>query len=445
MKNAGAHHAIGIGRRDAIAHLFSIFFIFSWISLVCAYEASAQVFGPSVEERTFSLEARFISKSKRKSDWNSEADTQLSHLFGVFHSPKMIRRFRLDPDFVGGIGAPQLPISKSNFVASKRPDGRYSITYKANGKVLLHEKVARALETSGMLEVPLPVEMESFYLKKCTDTHYSSFGDFWYFYDPFKNGCESLSRPPLAETFVLNLGPSVERKLDMDVRLDLLRGANDNGDVFRVDVIHGFESSSRNRRDDGRINFNAFQKWLKSEGFSLDQAQAYVNRPLNFWTKEITLRSGKVLQVEIRSLLVETAIGSRTRSFAKFIKEAVENADVIYYAGHSGLGGNLDIPSLESKVGGFRFASQKRQVFFFESCSSYSYYLDPFRSEKTRKKIDIITNGLSSYFDTGNAMLTNFLASLLDPSIEDTTWDKVLGLIEKDLYGRSYLTNVGGI
>lgn len=149
MKNAGAHHAIGIGRRDAIAHLFSIFFIFSWISLVCAYEASAQVFGPSVEERTFSLEARFISKSKRKSDWNSEADTQLSHLFGVFHSPKMIRRFRLDPDFVGGIGAPQLPISKSNFVASKRPDGRYSITYKANGKVLLHEKVHERLRPRG--------------------------------------------------------------------------------------------------------------------------------------------------------------------------------------------------------------------------------------------------------------------------------------------------------
>jgi hypothetical protein len=84
----------------------------------------------------------------------------------------------------------------------------------------------------------------------------------------------------------------------MNLRLDLLRGPNGNGDTFRIDVVHGFESS------------------------------------------------------QTRSFLVETEITARAKSFAVSFKEAVENADVIFYAGHSGLGGNLDIPSLEEKAGG---------------------------------------------------------------------------------------------
>lgn len=407
--------------------------------------AHAQVYGPTSEERKFSLDAHFISQSSDQASWEQEADTQFSHIFGVMHSPKLIRQFGLDADYVGGIGAPQLPVEYSRFKSTKQADGTYLISYRAKGKILLHTEVAKVLDREGEIELPLPVDLENFYDKKCTDSHYDSFEDFWYFYDPFAKGCEKFAKAPLADTFKFQLGEAVKRKLDMDLRLDLLRGANGNGKTFRIDVVHGFESSHTNPRDDGRINFNEFNTWMGTQGFSLTKIQTHRARPMNLWTKTLELPGGKEIEVEIRSFLVETSITARSKLFAEYFKEAVENADVIFYAGHSGLGGNLDIPSLEEKAGGFQFQANKRQIFFFESCSSYSYYLAPFRAEKTRARIDVVTNGLSSYFDTGAAMLHGFLEEILDDRATDKTWDQVLGRIEGDLGGRSYLTNVGGI
>lgn len=407
--------------------------------------AVSQVYGPSAEERKFTLDAHFVSTASDMDTWLEEADSQFSHIFGVMHSPKLVKQFGLNPDYVGGIGAPQLPIDFSNVKGVKQQDGTYIVSYRAKGKILLHSVVAEQLDVDKELELPLPTDLENFYDRKCTDEHYDSFDDFWYFYDPYRRGCEKFARAPLADTFTFKLAGGVSRKLDMNLRLDLLRGANGNNETFRIDVVHGFESSQTSRRDDGRVNFNEFNTWMGTQGFALTKVQTHPTRPLNLWTKTLTLPNGKDIAVEVRSFLVETTITARSKSFAQFFKEAVENADVIFYAGHSGLGGNLDIPSLEDKVGGFKFNTAKRQIFFFESCSSYSYYLDSFRAEKTRARIDVVTNGLSSYFDTGHVMLNGFVEALLDDSVTDTSWDKVLGKIENGLFGRTYLTNVGGI
>jgi hypothetical protein len=405
----------------------------------------AQVYGPNAEERKFRLDAHFTSASNDMDSWLEEADRQFSHIFGVMHSPKLIKQFGLNPDYIGGIGAPLLPVEYSDVKGVRQADGSYLVSYRAKGKIILHTAVANELDTKKEIELPLPTDLENFYDKKCTDEHYDSFGDFWYFYDPYRRGCEKFSRPPLADTFTFKLAGGVTRKLDMNLRLDLLRGPNGNGDTFRIDVVHGFESSQTSRSDDGRVNFNDFNTWMGAQGFQLTKVQTHPTRPLNLWTKTLSLPNGKDVNLEVRSFLVETEITARAKSFAVYFKEAVENADVIFYAGHSGLGGNLDIPSLEEKAGGFKFNTGKRQIFFFESCSSYSYYLDSFRAEKTRARIDVVTNGLSSYFDTGHVMINGFMEVLFDETTTDTTWDEVLGKIESGLLGRSYLTNVGGI
>lgn len=425
--------------------VFSIMILTSLINALLFSVAEAQVYGPTSEERKFTMDAHFVSNSNDPTEWEQEADSQFSHIFGVMHSPKLIREFGLNPDYVGGIGAPQLPVEFSRFRSIQQADGAYLVSYRAKGKILLHSQVAASLDSTGEIELPLPVDLENFYDKKCTDSHYTSFNDFWYFYDPYRRGCERFANPPLANTFKFQLGEAVNRKLDMNLRLDLLRGPNGNGKTFRIDVVHGFESSNSNPRDDGRLNFNEFNAWLGRSGFQLTKMQTQRTRPMNLWTKTIELQGGKEVNVEIRSFLVETSITARSKLFADYFKEAIENADIVFYAGHSGLGGNLDIPSLEEKAGGFTFQKNKRQIFFFESCSSYSYYLAPFRAEKTRARIDVVTNGLSSYFDTSAAMLHTFINELLDERVQDKTWEEVLVRIEQELGGRSYLTNVGGI
>lgn len=408
--------------------------------------SEAQVYGPQVEEFNFSVKSYFYSHETRSSTaWKEEADLQLSHSFGIFQSAQTVRKYGLSSNRFSGIGAVQFPIDYQITGREKQEDGTMKVYYSATGKILLQKDVAAQVIDEGGLQLPLPVQLEGFYDVACTDPHYPSEGDFWYFFNPFQSGCESLSKPPRADSFVIKLRPSSKRELDMNVRLDLLRGNNDNGSVFRIDVIHGFESSSTSRLDEGRRAYRAFHKYLKDDGYKVEQKQKYFNRPLIQFTKLVELADGREIVVEINSLLVETGIESKTVTFAKFIRKSVEDADVIFYGGHSGLGGNLDIESLEYKAGGFKFNANKRQIFIFDSCSSYSYYLAPFREQKTRARIDVVTMGLASLFDTGLPTLKTFIEEFTNPDVEDRTWEEVLTEVDDRLGNINYLINVGGI
>ena len=408
--------------------------------------SSAQVYGPSVKEFKFEVSPHFVTTSNDPGVWEQQARLQMNHLFGVLNSPGIIRRYKLDSHDVPGVGAPLLPLSLSKFRAIPREEGKTLVSYVARGKILLHNNVAaQAATENDSLSYPLPLDVETFYDENCTDPLHSGQSDFWYFYDAFRTGCRHLARLPLASRFVFRLSPSSRRELDMDLRLDLLRGANGNGALFRIDVIHGFDQSDRDPKDGGRTNFNSFQDWLKSKGFAVESAETHWRQKLKIWKKSIRPPSGKVVEVEVRSLLVDTGTETRSHSFAQFFRESVRDADVIVYAGHSGLGDNLDIPALEKRAGGFEFARGKRQVFFFDSCSSYSYFLNPFRAAKSKTRIDVVTNGVASFFETGEQVLASFLGPLINPEVTQLRWDQFLTQIESTLDGGSYLINVGGI
>jgi hypothetical protein len=76
------------------------------------------------------------------------------------------------------------------------------------------------------------------------------------------------------------------------------------------------------------------------------------------------------------------------------------------YDGHSGLGGHLDLDSIQSNEG-FQInpAKDRYQIYFFNSCTSYSYYNTMYFDRKKSatdpkgtKNLDIFTNGLETYF-----------------------------------------------
>ncbi len=162
------------------------------------------------------------------------------------------------------------------------------------------------------------------------------------------------------------------------------------------------------------------------------------------FTKSVKSKEGKVIQIRITRLLADTEIASKNVTFAKFFKNALEKADVVVYNGHSGLGGNLDIASLEEKAGKINFDPKKRQNFFFDSCSSYSYYLSLFESKKSRGKIDVITQGLQSYFWAEVPTLKALFKHLFDVN-KDPQWSDVLGTMEKVMDGQTQMLNVGSI
>jgi hypothetical protein len=415
------------------------------LSVISGVFTEAQIISPSGQEVLFAYSAEMIANRKENLTAEEHIQFQASHMFGIFHSPKTLRRFGLSPDQVDGIGAPQSKMKIKVIAIQSLSSQKMKITYQAQGRMILHKKVAAKLLPLGAVTLPLPLDPYEIYDERCTNKEYSSIDDFWYFYDPFRRGCEKLARAPLAEAVEVQLKAIPTRKLETTFRLDLLRANNDNGDLFSISVVHGFSESSVAHNDDGRVNFRQFNNYLKNLGFSETVTYPNTTRPLHIFKKSLLLANGKTIKIEIKHLLVESDASSDNISFAKFFKSAVENSDVIVYAGHSGLGDNLDIPYLESKAGPFVFNNRKRQLFFFDSCASYAYFLTPFSAEKTKAKIDVITTGLSSYFVFGQPVLEALMEILFDPKIEKIAWLEVLTKMEKPQVQSTSLINVGGI
>ena len=412
--------------------------------LLAGFVAHAQVIGPSITEVKYSYTTTFeIPANAEESTDDERAQLHASHLFGLFHSPALVRKMGV-PDGIGGIGAPRSQM-KIKILASEVVGNLIKVKYSNSGKMLLHNLAAKKLLADGNFEVPMPTNPYTIYDQKCTDEHYDSFGDYWYFYDIYKEGCQYLAKAPFAQSVSITIKPSQYKKMQETVQLPQLRGNNGNGDLFSVYVIHGYESDSTDKEDSGRINYEEFNDYLLQNNFTEDKVKSARNSKLLVYTKDISLDNGKTMKVEIKHLLVATEIDSRSKVFAKFFKEAVETADVIIYGGHSGLGGNLDIPLLQEKAGAFQFNAKKKQIFFFDSCSSYSYYLEHFSVEKTKAKIDIVTYGLSSYFHTSNKVLSRFMDHFLSEKSADVPWADVLSSMENELEGDTYLLSVGGI
>jgi hypothetical protein len=416
--------------------LFSLLLAFASLS-------EAQVYSPRAQELKLTLEGSFVTDQDLETE--ELAESHFRHLFGLLKSRKLTASAGIDPDKIEGLGAPLMRPQIRVLSETELSGGRRQITYRGSSRALIVNELASELLKRGEWVLPMPYELDAYYDKGCTDSHYDSQGDFWYFYDPYRRKCGQLLEAPLAAPARLRFAPGTKRALDLSPRLDLLRGNNGNGADFTIDIVHGFNESSKSRKDEGRANFAEVNLRLRKMGFRETIERNQWERPLHRFESSVVLANGKTIRVLIRHLLVNSAIEARSTTFAKFFREAVETADVLIYSGHSGLGGNLDLGLLAQKSGEFVFNPAKRQIFYFESCSSYSYYLEPFRLQKTRSRLDILTNALASYFHTGPEVLTNFIAMLVAPHTDQVGWKEIIEQMESPLKGGSYLLNVGGI
>lgn len=422
-----------------------IFLILASQLLVFSF-AQSQIISPSGVEVQYQYTAKF--QIPKKSDYSTDverAEFHASHLFGLFHSPHTVSRYGLLGGVAGGIGAPRSQMNVSIVSSKEISADLLEIEYKNLGRMILNKTAAEMALREKSMTFLLPTNPMKIYNEKCTDDHYTSFGDYWYFYDIYKQGCEYLTTSEFATETTIQISATTTKKMETTLSLPKLRGDNGNGDLFSIAIIQGFADSKSDLSDSGRINYKETYDFLKSQNFKITDSVNHRYQPMKVFTKTQILSNGKLLNIEVKLLLVETSIGSRSKIFAQFFKDAVQSADVIIYGGHSGLGGNLDIPSLESKVGKFEFNKNKKQIFYFDSCSSYSYYLEHFKVQKTKAKIDIMSNGLSSYFHTARHTTQMFLGFLFSPEAADVEWSKVLSAMEDKLDGDTYLLSVGAI
>lgn len=351
------------------------------------------------------------------------------------------------------------PLAAAEFPAAPKTDHQIQITdvvkltnniFRINYTYRGHFAVRYGVENK--LNIYLPHNPDKIYAagevnyhNPCTDSHYQSEGDFWYFWNPANHGCRLQN----GRDFTIIQANLLRLPNEKTSYPEYARLADLNGNL-NISLFFGMDSPTRKpdpRRSED-VNANNFTRTveaLKRLGFKSIQRESNSIYYTEIFEK---IYSGKnaIRKMQVKTYFGPTGINENVTGFHRLLKEALEKDAVMIYDGHSGLGGHLDLQSIEYSLGSkIVFPQDRYQILFFNSCSSYPYYnTQYFERKKTEvdprgsKNLDILTNGLSTYFNT--IANSNFaLLSAFDKFAqtgERTTYQKLAQEIDSDnLFG----------
>lgn len=297
----------------------------------------------------------------------------------------------------------------SNIKVVKNEGKKFFIEYNYKGTAVVENGPKNSYD------LVLPINPRTIYEKSfvgdispCTDDHYQSEGDFWYFWSPEREGCK------------LKAGVDYNIVKAKMTRIENTKSSypeyhnlvDENGKIT-IHVLFGLDDPEKGRNplkssDINADNYRIFRNYLLKNGF---KAKTWKESEVKAIAKRLdgatpfveTLSKGAI---EYRFFFGPSGIDEDALGFHWFYKDAIENASIMVYGGHSGLGGHLDLDSIEYNLGEPIVFNKKRyQIFFFDSCTSYKYYNTNYFERKASssdlagtKKLDIFTNGLSTYF-----------------------------------------------
>ncbi len=332
---------------------------------------------------------------------------QLTHLFG----PMSAAEFKAVPKGDHKI---------KNIKVKLFTDNLYEMTYDYSGTIVLENG---PLETYSVL---LPINPDTVYAAGlggsadspknfCTDSHYQGEGDFWYFWNPYQYGCKLKK-----DIDFIEIKASIERKSNTEKTYpDYARLVNQNNEI-KIDLYFGMDNSNgtvnpSRSKDINADNYRRLAAELKRIGytkekvdfsqFSTEVNQLKENFSLVNFVK-IVNNQNKQIKIVVQMYFGPTGINENSSGFHHLLKHTIENSSIFIYDGHSGLGGHLNLENIEyAQSFAVQFPADKYQIFYFNSCSSYPYYNTQYFMRKKSPddpkgtyNLDILTNGLSTYF-----------------------------------------------
>ncbi|MBI3558663.1 MAG: hypothetical protein HY074_20540 [Deltaproteobacteria bacterium] len=384
----------------------------------------------------------------------ARVDEQIQHLMGTFQSESFKSKF----PFPGVLGEyHQIRFMK---IEDGSAEGRKLLTYRYSGKVVFKKEAFRANDVR-MVPINLPLAPDLIYAlgvkgdkNLCTDEHYNSEGDFWYFWDPDMDGCPLSGDTRNIVRITGKLTRLENTKLTYP-DYEKLYGNNGNGANFDIAVFFGYIDEvenlrMHNRRDDGAKAMRFLEAELKNQGFELvEKKNAFreyrngrVVEGINYlrrYQRHVS-KFGHDVTVRVQILLGDTMIGSKDETFHRYLMPAFRDADVVVYDGHSGLGGNLDLGSLPD----IEFRADKYQLFFFNGCSSYPYFNGSFfKAKGGSENLQIVTSGLPTITDSAGPNAVTFIQGFLDG--KTLSFQTMLSRLEvSNGDNGTYLTGVNG-
>ncbi|MCC6278152.1 MAG: hypothetical protein IT289_09590 [Oligoflexia bacterium] len=328
------------------------------------------------------------------------------------------------------------------------PQG-FEVQYTVRQKIIIKKRLAQP-QSRGQFSVLLPRFPHLIYAKTCTHPDYPEREYFFYFWNPYKSICKPYLVGPneiisVEAQFYTYVPPAIDAKPNYN----RLRAQIERQGELRVALLLGFDQNSRSPRDSGRKSYFETIAYYQKKGFVAEKQADFSTKPYVVLKRPgSAYRPPVSLFISLSDSDVETP-----RVFAQRARFAFETADIVMYAGHSGVGGNLDLERLgrlsspdPTNPIPIRFP-RKYQIFFFDSCASYFFYAhDYVRAKGGAQYVDVITNGLASYYYSQNgdirAFFKDFLFAdtFLDPK-GAPSWLEILSSIDR-VAGPTYLINV---
>lgn len=365
---------------------------------------------------TFRGEVQISSPTKPTAgEVNDAIAAQVQHLFGTMSvaSAKAVPKGDFD---ITGKTAPK--------VVSK---GVWSVTYNYKDTIVLENRKP----DSKTYDIVLPINPSTIYEESkvgnhypCTDEHYQSEGDFWYFWNPAQFGCELVEDKPNQPGQYRVIAASVTRQPNTKISYPEYKRLVDKNNEVLTYVFFGLDEADHGHNpitssDVNAKNFREIRDHILRQGYTsvkwkADRVKEFTNGAEGIapYVEDLTKEINGVKLV-LRFFFGETGITENSTAFHWFYKDALENASIMIYGGHSGLGGHLALESIEDNLtnanGGTKVSirpnKSRYQIYFFDSCSSYSYYNKDYfgrkatdRDTKGTKNLDIFTNGLATLF-----------------------------------------------
>lgn len=245
----------------------------------------------------------------------------------------------------------------------------------------------------------------------CGDVTHPGPEYFWYFFNPHAYGCPLKEGQDFLQVegdlhFLPATGttyPEYQRLVsDNSVSVHLFFGMNDPG----------LSRNPINSRDIGAPAYRSLRQGLLQKGYQVhtwtasELEQYFGGRRLQYpYVEDFQKQAPSGVIMRVRLFFGPTDTYS-AEGFFKFYQQALQQASLLVYAGHSGLGEYLDLPTLQRQSGlSFAMPRDRYQVLFFNGCSSYPYYNQQYlklkmsaQDPRGTKNLDIITNGLATLF-----------------------------------------------
>jgi len=313
--------------------------------------------------------------------------------------------------------------------------------------------------------IPLPYNAQQLRTpkwKNCTDSgsDHSDYSFLWYYWDPERYGCDHKIDVDYQMIFPKFSAQTQQTELTYPEYENMIR-------QNKVSMTFGFgyveDQNNPNPftdQDYGMSEFRNFIGLLKSHLADHDVKETailekkYINAisPQNRIGSQFTfVKNG--IEYEIK--VVASANIDQMELFAQSF--AGEQDAFFGWFGHSRVGSGFDAYQFNQIVNQnpqrYKISSNY-QMIYWAGCNSYSYYTKPFFDFKANllagdvsgtKSLDIISNGLPSYFSLNAINAEVLLKAIVNPERRSSYQDIVNGIERRaNQYGISVLVNVLG-